>query len=183
MRLPEAAVYAGRAARARDELEALLDVIPPADWPRRASAGAWDIHTHVAHVVAADATAATLFASAREATGHLPLAPDAATFASERAEAILARREHDPAALRDALRADRARALAALDSLEPRAFELTLVIPAVDAWGRELAFSLRSYITSWASHDLEHAFGIREALMTSPTPAAMALAARLARAR
>jgi hypothetical protein len=178
---PEAAVYAGRARRSRDELAALLHVVPEPDWPRRAAGDDWDIHTHVAHVVAADAAAARLFTAVTVARGAVTLAESAMAFLEERATQITARRELAPPALRAALHEEREAALSALAALPPPAFEHSVVIPGAGAWGQEAALSLRSYIATWASHDLDHAAAIRAALLTAPSPSAMALAARLQR--
>ena len=178
---PEAAVYAGRARRSRDELAALLHVVPEPDWQRRAAGDDWDIHTHVAHVVAADAAAARLFADVTAARGVVLLAVSGVAFLEERAARIAERRELAPPALREALHEERATALRALAAVPPTAFERSVVIPGAGAWGQDAALSLRSYIATWSSHDLDHAAAIRAALLTAPSPSAMALAARLQR--
>ncbi len=180
---PEFAVFAGRAARAREELTGLLDVVPDGEWVRQASGNAWDIHTHVAHVAAADAAAADLFAALSSSPGVLPLAESLARFAESRAAAIAEARTRTPTALRTLIAHQREAALQALVSLPPAAFDTSLLLPGGGAWGQDLTFSLRSYLATWAAHDLEHAAAIRAALLVAPSPSAMALAARLRRAR
>jgi len=180
---PEAAVFSGRAARAREELTGLLDVVHDPEWVRQASGDAWDIHTHVAHVAAADAAAADLFAALALSRGVLLLAESAAHFAAARDSAIAEARLSTPTALRTLVAHRRRAALQALSSLPPAAFDASLLLPGGGAWGQDLTFSFRSYLATWAAHDLEHAAAIRAALLVAPSPSAMALAARLRGAR
>ena len=74
-------------------------------------------------------------------------------------------------------------AVHALSALPHAAFDASLVLPGGGAWGQDLTLSVRSYLATWAAHDLEHAAAIRAALLVAPSPSAMALAARLRRAR
>jgi len=180
---PEFAVFAGRAARARDELTGLLDVAPDGEWIRQASGDAWDIHTHVAHVAAADAAAAGLFRALAASSGVILMAESLTHFVEARAAAIAEARTGTPAALRTLLAHRREAAVHALSALPHAAFDASLVLPGGGAWGQDLTLSVRSYLATWAAHDLEHAAAIRAALLVAPSPSAMALAARLRRAR
>ncbi|MFN8507278.1 MAG: DinB family protein [Dehalococcoidia bacterium] len=178
---PEFAVFAGRAARAREELTGLLDVVPDGEWIRQASGDAWDIHTHVAHVAAADAAATDLFRALPSSPGMVLMAETLTHFAEARAAAIADARTNTPGALRTVLVARREEALRALSALPYAAFDASLVLPGGGAWGQDLTLSVRSYLATWAAHDLEHAAAIRAALLVAPSPSAMALAARLRR--
>lgn len=167
----------------REQLEALLDVIPEGYWERREAGDPWTARTHLQHLATIDDPTRALFAAAG---GGGTLAPFGVIAAGpyEAARAVLLDSVADlpVAALVGRMRAERAEALAALAALGVDELDTPVLLPSVvDAWRRPVTVSLRQYAAAWAVHDAEHTAAIRRAIARTPGPGDLALAARLQR--
>lgn len=181
--LPELGVLAGRAAAAREQLEALIAVVPGDYWDRREAGDAWTARTHLQHLATIDAPTRALFAAATAGSALGPFGADsAATFEAARAALLDSVANLPVPTLVERMRAERAAALGALAVLGARELDVPVVLPGVvDAWRRPVSVPLRQYAAAWAVHDAGHAAAIRRAIACPPSPGDLALAARLRR--
>lgn len=181
MTLPEVRTYLERAAAARAMLDGLLDVLSEAHLLLNAGAGEWDVRTHLAHVATADGPVAALL---REVERGRPaaLAPEGeAAFFEMRARAIEQATNFPLAALREMMAESRHETEATVRTLSASHLDLSVALPARDAWGRQASIAVRDYLAAWAVHDVDHERTVRRAIVQSPSPAALAAASRLQR--
>lgn len=181
--LAELAVLVGRAAAAREQLEALLGVVPDAYWDRREAGDPWTARTHLQHLATIDDPTRALFAAAGAGGALAPFGAVAAGPYEAARVALLASVADLPVtALVERMRAERAAALSALAVLDVDELETPVLLPSVvDAWHRPVTVPLRQYAAAWAVHDADHTAAIRRAIARVPGPADLALAARLQR--
>lgn len=168
--LPEIATLLARAETGRFMLDELLSVLDEKDYDSRPFEGEWSVREAVAHVASADLAVAQLVS---EEQGDLGAA------LSDREHRWLALRALAVPELHRAVQQARKSVHRAMAALAFERLGGAVLLPASDAWGRQRAMDLRSYLASWAMHDLEHVEQIRDALRAPLNPALVALSASL----
>lgn len=181
MTLLEVETYLARAATARLSLEGLIDVLSDAHLPLAATGDDWDVQVHLAHLATADGPTADLLGRLGTAPSVPLEAEGAAPFLDARARAIQAAAHLPLPELREQMARGRREAEAAVARLTAAQLEAVVELPGRDAWGRASVLSVRRYLTAWAAHDSEHEQAIRRAIVSAPSPAALAAASRLQR--
>ena len=157
-------------------LDDLLDVLTEDHLPLRRSDDLWDVATHLGHLATSDPP---LTAMLEDLSADLVPARvlAAVPFLGERDAQIASSSLLSLDALRARLVESRRQLRASLARLDPRALESHLLFS--DASGATVGVPVRSYLAAWAAHDEEHITAIRAAIATVPSPAALAVAARL----
>ncbi|MCA9825745.1 MAG: DinB family protein [Dehalococcoidia bacterium] len=168
---PEIEVLLGRAATARFQLWSLVAVLEDGHFDQRAEGDTWSVREHLAHVAAVDRVTVEMVEAL--AGPRLDLSPFLALRERRRLDALA-----DPGGVQEAAPQAREVVVERLRSLSPELLSIEVVLPARDAWSAPVSMQLRSYLAAWASHDMHHEAAIREAVRTSISPAALALAAR-----
>ncbi|MCC6421494.1 MAG: DinB family protein, partial [Gemmataceae bacterium] len=175
----EVRTYLARAEAARTSLDGLLDVLSEAHLPLAAAPGEWDVRTHLAHLASADAPAAALLRAVATGRPASLAAEGGPSFLEARTRAIEAHAALPLPELRAKAASGRQEAVKAIAALGASHLDLLLEPPGADAWGQPAFISVRHYLAAWAVHDLSHEHAIRRAILSSPSPAALAAASRL----
>jgi hypothetical protein len=145
----------------------LVEVVPEDFWSRRGETGSWTAHEHLAHVATADELLIeTLSGNTAE------------PYEARRSELFAAAREESVADLSARLHSERARLAGWLKHLPPTMLDRYIIAGVRDAWGQEVAWSVRGLLAAWSEHDTGHELAIRRAITTPPDASALSAAAR-----
>lgn len=176
--LPEVRSILERAATNRHMLGEFLAHAPPDRLHNTPEGDAWSGHLHLAHVATADVLVAAVLNSVRDRAYRLD-----AALQSRRHEAIAQAAALPFEGLAELLGESRREFVQLLSRFDAAALAFPVVVELPGSWPPERQLSLRAYLSTWAEHDLEHLAAMRRAVTAPVSPAAMAAAARIRKAR